>query len=544
MARLLFLLFLFLLFLLPLFASADIPFVKEQPTGVHYYLPDNTSYVQNIINTSGTLPAASYVCTNLTITHSFNMHGSTINITGTGVGMLMNVSGCTLSNGTIVGNSDNTSSNQSAISMVAANTTVSGVTISRFGQYAVTGGLYSNEVVTGCTISDIGYLGISMISNSGAVTGIQITNNVVDRSMQPTSVPQPAVILRCFAPGTNTGGIISGDTIKMPINPVPAAAEICEVSGCLKVSAHNNVVSGGTIGFSIVGASNGTQLYNNKYANQRDYGIECGGSINCKFNNETISSGRIGIIFDGGYLTTADTLSNTTISGCTSFPIQLYTALTNGIVLNNLTVTTITQAILIQNGAAGLTINNSTFAGNNTTYPIWINSAPGQLILNSDVFSGFTPKIITASATSATVVNNINGNLVTPTGSFLSVNAGGNVTLGANITWTQGVAPTLSYSPATMSYAQFILISPISPSTTGSPTSFSVSPNLPSSLLFNTANGQITGTPLLPQSSTGYTVSAKNAYGTGNTTIHISVTASGSNIIRAVGSTAIVIPAH
>lgn len=516
---------LFLLFLFPLSCFAD-----------------NTAFVQNIINTSGTLPAASYVCTNLTITHSFNMHGSTINLTGSGVCMNMNTTSVTLSNGTIVGNSDNTTSNQAAIGMNAANTTVSAVVISRFGQYAVTGGLYSNEVITGCAISDIGFLGISMISNSGTVTGIQITNNVVDRSMQPTSVPQPAIILRCFAPGTNSGGIISGNTIKMPVNPVPNAAEICEVSGCIKVSAHNNVVSGGTIGFSIVGASNGTQLYSNTYSHQRDYSIECGGSINCLFHNETISSGRIGAIFDGGYLTTADTLSNSTISGLTSFPIQLITSLTSGIVLNNLTVNTTTNAILVQNGAAGLTINGGTYVGNSTTYAIFSSNSPGQIYLNSVIFTGFTPKLIIAGSTSPGLIyNNVVGNLVVLTPGTLGVTAGSNTVLGANIVFTNNTAPTITYPSSTYTFTQYVAISTLTPTVTGSPTSFSISPTIPAGLSFSSSTGIIQGTAIVPQSATGYVVSAHNATGIGNFNLSLTVLSNsgGGGVIRQPGLTII-----
>lgn len=498
-----------------------------------YCWGDDTAGINSMLATGNTTLTSGHtysVSGMLTAPHNFNLNNSTIIFSGTGVKINITAS-ITVSGGTCIGSSDNTSSNQTCIQVNnVSGVTISNLTIRQFGQYAVTCTNANGIHITNNLISDIGFLCISEITNSGVNSGITITGNNLDRSMNPApTIPQPALITRNFAPGTQKGITVSGNTIIVVHNPTANAAECYEISGVTNSSIHNNTFTGGTIGLSNVGASNNTQAYNNTYTGQRDYGIECGGSINCNFHNETISSGRIGAIFDGGYLTTADTLSNSTISGLTSFPIQLITSLTSGIVVNNLTVNTTTNAILVQNGAAGLTINGGTYTGNSTTYAIFSSNSPGQIYLNSVTFTGFTPKLIIAGSTSPGLIyNNVVGNLVVLTPGTLGVTAGSNTVLGANIVFSNNHPPNISYSPSSETWTQYVAISPYSPTNSGgAATLWAVSPVQPIGVSFSTSTGIFSGIPTVPTSTASYNVSATNNYGVSHFSVSLTVNANG-----------------
>ena len=57
----------------------------------------------------------------------------------------------------------------------------------------------------------------------------------------------------------------------------------------------------------------------------------------------------------------------------------------------------------------------------------------------------------------------------------------------------------------------------------GTPNSWTITPNLPTGLSFNTSNGEIGGTPTVVSPQTTYTITAINAGGSGSTTITIQV---------------------
>jgi hypothetical protein len=85
------------------------------------------------------------------------------------------------------------------------------------------------------------------------------------------------------------------------------------------------------------------------------------------------------------------------------------------------------------------------------------------------------------------------------------------------------VIPNISYSPATMSMIYGVTIPLWVPTNTGSAATYSVSPALPLGLNLNASNGQISGFPVVVQSSQNYVVIATNASGSANYTISISV---------------------
>ncbi len=491
-----------------------------------------TSFVQNIINTNGTLPTATYTCSNLTVPLSFNLHGSTINFTNTtGASLRVTANNVTIQNGTIVGLTGNFSSGQSAIQDNFANCSITGLVIKQFGQYAVSASSNSptninNLSITNNVISDIGNIAISVITNFGTVTGITVSGNTINRSMQPApTVPNAAIIIRNFAPGTQNGTIVATNTITMPSNPSILAAEIIEFRGTPNAQFHDNICTGGTIGCSAIAGSNNFQCFNNTFTNQNLEALECGDLLNSNFHNNTITSGRIGMLFDGGSLCTLDTLQSTTMTGLTSYPIQFYQPAVHGITINSVVANTTTFAILVQQGAYGININNSTFTGNNTSYAIKFDNSVGQMNLLNDAFNMFLPKIIIVAASSPLTFNNVIGNGISPTGAFLSVQATANVTLGTNISFNAAPPkPIVAYVPNVYSFLINTAISPINiTSSGGMVSSFSINTPQPSGLLWSTSTAQFSGTPLALTPLSSYVVTGSNASGSDTALIKIQI---------------------
>ncbi|MBP9887526.1 MAG: Ig-like domain-containing protein [Leptospiraceae bacterium] len=84
----------------------------------------------------------------------------------------------------------------------------------------------------------------------------------------------------------------------------------------------------------------------------------------------------------------------------------------------------------------------------------------------------------------------------------------------------------LSYSPSTFTFPQNTQITPITPSIIGTVTNCSVSPNLPIGLTLDPTTCIITGTPVVSQALTDYTITANNKNQSSVTTISISINAS------------------
>lgn len=81
----------------------------------------------------------------------------------------------------------------------------------------------------------------------------------------------------------------------------------------------------------------------------------------------------------------------------------------------------------------------------------------------------------------------------------------------------------LSYS-SPQTYSTGTAITALSPTVTGTVTSYSVSPALPAGLSLNTTTGQITGTPTAVSAATDYVITAQNAGGSTTFTLSIAVT--------------------
>jgi autotransporter-associated beta strand protein len=90
---------------------------------------------------------------------------------------------------------------------------------------------------------------------------------------------------------------------------------------------------------------------------------------------------------------------------------------------------------------------------------------------------------------------------------------------------------SLSYSTPN-SFSRGSIITPLTPSVTGTVTGYSISPALPSGLSINATTGVISGTPSVILSATTYTVTASNINGSTTATLSIAVTGSATTIIN------------
>ncbi|WP_374506259.1 gliding motility-associated C-terminal domain-containing protein, partial [Flavobacterium sp.] len=102
----------------------------------------------------------------------------------------------------------------------------------------------------------------------------------------------------------------------------------------------------------------------------------------------------------------------------------------------------------------------------------------------------------------------------------------------ATFTITVQAAPIISYVTP-HDYTVGTAITTLSPTVSGTTTSYSISPALPAGLNFDTTNGDITGTPTAVSAATAYIVTATNSFGSGTTTITISTGMSPSTIVFA-----------
>lgn len=126
-----------------------------------------------------------------------------------------------------------------------------------------------------------------------------------------------------------------------------------------------------------------------------------------------------------------------------------------------------------------------------------LNASSGQISGTPTVVSAATNYTITAS------------------------NSSGGTTFALNITVNVAPPSALSY-PSPHTFVAGTPISAISPTVTGTVTSYSVSPALPAGLLLNASTGVIAGTPTTATVQAGYTITASN--GSGSTTFVLTVT--------------------
>jgi formylglycine-generating enzyme required for sulfatase activity len=127
----------------------------------------------------------------------------------------------------------------------------------------------------------------------------------------------------------------------------------------------------------------------------------------------------------------------------------------------------------------------------------------------------------------ATTTGGISGTptAVTPKGTYIVTGSNGGGSTSATLTITvNDTAPAgLSYGVGTAFYTAGVVISSDSPTSTGgTPTSYSVSPSLPTGLILDATTGIISGTPRSVTATAIYTVTASN--GSGSTAVALALT--------------------
>jgi hypothetical protein len=133
---------------------------------------------------------------------------------------------------------------------------------------------------------------------------------------------------------------------------------------------------------------------------------------------------------------------------------------------------------------------------------------PAGLTLNSStgVISGI-PTVVSASATYTVTASN----------------AGGSTTATVQITVNVPPPTGLSYSQTAIAATVNAAITPDAPTVTGTVSSYTVSPTLPTGLTLNSSTGVISGAPTVVSSTASYTLTASNAGGSTTATIQIAV---------------------
>jgi gliding motility-associated-like protein len=149
-----------------------------------------------------------------------------------------------------------------------------------------------------------------------------------------------------------------------------------------------------------------------------------------------------------------------------------------------------------------------------------ITNPVSSLTISPALPSGLTFNTSTGQITGTSSVTSVN-TIYTIT----AINAGGTgtATISIQVNAAPPPAPIISYASSFNVFTVGTAISTITPTLTGIANSWSISPSLPTGLIFNTSNGNITGTPSAPIANSLYTISATNITGTGTSIIAIQV---------------------
>ncbi|NGZ44610.1 hypothetical protein EWU23_08985, partial [Cytophagaceae bacterium 50C-KIRBA] len=204
----------------------------------------------------------------------------------------------------------------------------------------------------------------------------------------------------------------------------------------------------------------------------------------------------------------------TVVSAATNYTITATNGTGSTTAVINITVNAVAPSGLSYNTpnvyTVGTTITalNPTVTGSVDSYSI-LPALPTGLSINTTtgVISG-TPTA-TSAATDYTVT---------------ATNGFGNTTAVLRITVNAAAPSALSYTTPNV-YSVGTGITSLTPTVTGTVTSYSISTPLPTGLSFNTTTGVISGTPTVTSPATDYTVTATNVTGSTTAVVRITVNA-------------------
>jgi hypothetical protein len=394
------------------------------------YVTDDTWSLQSQLNAGNVtlIAGKTYNVTDLTVTHSLNLNGATLNFTNTGYGFALWVRGVgvSITNGTINGQWNSSlpgnPSGYGGIYVLANSCTISNMTLANFSSYGIVAGPVNGSKVTYCNISNTGYIGYFYDAESASTHGGVFSNNVIDRSMVPAStVMQMALGIRGSANNssvTTTNWTITNNIIKMPVMPTSWTGACAEMRFCNNSYIANNVTTAGSMGLSIV-ACNGDVLENNTTSATKLEGIEFADCINCKtWNNKILSSYADGILIDGGTGSNGIQLNGDVISGTAQAGIHAYKKTTNLTISGcKLSLTAASPYGIELQQSSAVTILNTTMNGNglgNTA--LELDNCPGGVTMTGGSVSNFKSCFINVyNSTTGLITDNLNVSGVTVT---------------------------------------------------------------------------------------------------------------------------------
>lgn len=375
------------------------------PLFSYRFISDDTAKLQNMLNDGDvTLPAGHvYNVTGLIVTHNLNLNGSTIHLTtNSGAALRVKANNVSITNGTISGNWDistpGTYDGTSGIVLYKDGTTINKVHVTDFSAYGIVAGPPINKpVITNCYIEKTGVIGFFFDSESQNTIGGIFSNNVVDRSMQPANlVTQPCVAIR----GSTSNGIKTSDwtidknTLKMPPAPVDWSAECIEIRNINNSTATNNILSGGSIGISVV-AGKGIMVSHNKTFRSKLEGIEFAACTSCISRNNSVNgSDQDGILLDGDDGSTNMQIIADTIKNAKEACIHAYKK-TKNLTISNCVLTALSHAVNLQNSSF-ITIKNNNINGNGVAKgAVLLDGCPGNVQINGGSISNFVTGAVT-----------------------------------------------------------------------------------------------------------------------------------------------------
>ncbi len=167
-----------------------------------------------------------------------------------------------------------------------------------------------------------------------------------------------------------------------------------------------------------------------------------------------------------------------------------------------------------------------TSSGNGLTVTITGTDFTGATAVSFGGTAATSFNVVSATSITAVVGSGTSGNV--------SVTTPGGTGALAGFTWV--AKPVISYASSPITAIYGVAITNASPTVTGTVTSYSINPTLPTGLSFNTTSGVISGTPTMISAQTDYTVTANNAGGSATATVSIAIEKKELTIIGATTS--------
>ncbi|MAF93370.1 hypothetical protein CMO85_01745, partial [Candidatus Woesearchaeota archaeon] len=325
----------------------------------------------------------------------------------------------------------------------------------------------SGGAVTSWSVSPSLPSGLSLDSSTGAISGT------------PTAITSSATYT---VTASNTGGSSTVDVTIVVNDVAPASLSYSPNSFTLTKGTAMTTVTPSVSGGPVTGWSVSPSLP---------------AGLSLDTSTGAISGTPTAITSSASYTITASNTGGSTTASVT-------------ITVNDIAPSSITyspSSLSLVKNTAMTTVTPTSSGGAVTSWSVSPSLPSGLSIDSSTGAISGTPTATSSSATYTVTASNSGGS------------ATATVTILVN-----DEAPSISYSPSSLTLTKDVAMTTVSPTSTGgSATSYSVSPSLPSGLSLDTSTGAISGTPTAVTSSTSYTVTASNAGGSGTTTVTIQV---------------------